>query len=158
MILGNNVAGVGAAQSMVDKFGVPYNVGGTFAYNSAGVEGHFVARTMGGGGASVRVTPVGDSGVVAAYGTNYSNRAGVIPFNPNTPQFIFPIRVFEFNNGTYRGRMRGIYHSAHPSNNYSNGSTFAGSGDYAGKTFQVVGTAINGGLWIVETSNTLENN
>ena len=157
MVNGNSFTAVNAANSMSDKIGIPYNAGSTNAYNSAGVTAHYVARTMGGGGGSVQVTPVGDASVVAATATNVSNRAGVIPFNPNTPQFIFPIRVFEFN-GTYRGRMRGVYHTAHPTNNYTNGTTFSGSGDYAGKTFQVVGTAVNGGLWIMETSNTLDNN
>ena len=54
--------------------------------------------------------------------------------------------------------MRGFYHLCHAIAGFSDGQTFSGSGDYAGKTFQVVKQSANNGLYCIEISNTVETN
>jgi hypothetical protein len=55
-----------------------------------------------------------------------------------------------------RGRMRGLYQIAHPQANFAEGDTFAGSGEYVGRTFMVVklltGAAAGTSYMAVETT------
>jgi len=60
--------------------------------------------------------------------------------------------------GAVRGRLRGIYQVLHPTGNFSDGQTFSGGGDYAGKDFIIISKGYSSGFWAVETSNTVETN
>lgn len=54
-----------------------------------------------------------------------------------------------------RGWFRGLYHFVHANATVIDGDTFtATSGDFSGKSFVIVKTSGNGGMYLVETSNT----
>ncbi len=130
--------------------------------------GNYMARSWGGGGSSVQIGKTGDtSKVYVQYISNgsgpmswFTYGAGSACPAPNAPDnayYLSPIVVFE-PNGNIRGRLRGIYQVCHPVRSFSDGQTFAGSGDYAGKTFQIVKQTSAGGYYAVEISPTVETN
>ena len=57
-----------------------------------------------------------------------------------------------------RGRLRGFWQWLHPITNINDQDTFTGTGDLAGKTFLIVKQTPNAGVWVIETSATLETN
>jgi hypothetical protein len=67
-----------------------------------------------------------------------------------------PFTLYE--SGHRRGRLRGLYHVCTYWSNVFTGMTFNGSGDYAGKTFQIISEVMNETAVAVETSNTVETN
>lgn len=130
-------------------------------YPSSAAAGHFMARSYGGGGSAITVSKHGDNGKsgTAGYPT------GALP-GPN-PQdgayYLSPFWVCEASSASVRGRMRGMHHYCHLPASASDGATFGGAGDWAGKTFQIVkGVGYSGGGTLVpaamETSDTLETN
>jgi len=122
---------------------------------------HYIARTWGGGGSSTMITRGGDLQVSLSWNGSYPHIAyqfGAQPYGPDNALYLAPLRVFEYPSGQYRGRFRGLYMPVHSYTNFSDGQTFTGSGDYSGKTFQVVTRGGNYGVWFVETSNTVETN
>lgn len=131
--------------------------------------GHFLARTAGGGGASVLANKFGDitrANLAGTYNTATGATVGAYPFagivqTPNSPDNAYhlsPMWIGESASGIVRGRMRGLYHVCHPTASFADGQTFNGAGDFAGKTFQIVLKGTSGGFLAVETSNTLETN
>jgi hypothetical protein len=56
------------------------------------------------------------------------------------------------------GRMRGFWCLFHVVAGFADGQTFSGSGPLAGKTFLIVKSSPNAGLFCMETSNTVETN
>jgi hypothetical protein len=126
--------------------------------------GHFVARTWGGGGTSVPFTKKGDSAVTQGDGMTNTPYASPIAGNLQTPNgpdnslYLAPLGLVEASTVTVRGRFRGLYQICHASSGFSDGQTFSGGGDYAGKTFQVIKAGPNGGFWALETSATVETN
>jgi hypothetical protein len=74
--------------------------------------------------------------------------------------YLSPVRVHTvspFN--TLRGRLRGLWNFMHPAGSVTDGDTFTGVGDLAGKSFLVIKQAGNGGgCYILETSNTWDTN
>ena len=56
-----------------------------------------------------------------------------------------------------RGRMRGFWHLLQPIAGIPNNSTFSGTGDLAGRSFQIILSG-NSGAYVMETSATLETN
>ena len=130
------------------------NIGST-----SGTSSRYVARTYGGGGTSVSITVVGDLSL-ASIGNYRAVLQGVVqtPNGPDNSFYLSPLRISEIPTATIRGRVRGLYQVCHPVANFADGQTFAGGGDYAGKTFQIVSTGPNGGFWAVETSATVETN
>jgi hypothetical protein len=120
--------------------------------------GHYVARTWGGGGVSFQCGKSADGLhpylIAGSIGYMYGSQG----LGPDNALYVSPLKWYESPTGTYRGRMRGLYTMPHGSSSFSDGFTFAGGGDYAGKTFQVIRPGVNGGLWVVETSNTVETN
>jgi len=122
---------------------------------------HYMARTWGGGGSSIQIGRGGDLQVSIQFNATYPYAAyqfGNQPYGPDNTVYMSPLRVFEYPSGQYRGRFRGLYMPAHYYTQFSDGQTFSGAGDYAGKTFQVVHRGGNLGVWLVETSNTVETN
>jgi hypothetical protein len=142
-----------------------------FHYVTVNLVGSFIARTIGGGGASILIGKHGD---LAKLGGGYANSFFSInglqqtPNGPDSSYYLSPIWVHEGQglgvSGLVRGRLRGIYHICHPITSFSDGQTFAGANDFAGKTFQVVrgisgydsGTTPSG--IAVEISATVETN
>jgi hypothetical protein len=54
--------------------------------------------------------------------------------------------------------MRGMWHPTGPIANFGNGQILIGSGNLAGRTFHTVKQGYNAGMWLIETSNTVEVN
>ncbi len=151
----------------MDSLMSPWSIA-AIAYPPSGVAvtncGRYMPRTWGGGGTSAPITAVGDFSVVTPASPSANNFAcalqGALP-TPNGPDnsyYVAPLRVSEISTGVMRGRFRGLYQVCHPSSQFSDGQVFAGSGDYAGKTFQIIKQGITLGFWAVETSNTVETN
>jgi hypothetical protein len=80
------------------------------------------------------------------------------PNGPDNSLFVAPIQCFEVASLFIRGRLRGLFSIPHLTANFSDGQTFQGSNDYAGKTFQIIKVGYNGSMWVVETSATVETN
>ena len=80
--------------------------------------------------------------------------------------YLAPIWLIDITTGgvnTVRGRLRGIWNVCHNATGFSDGDTFGGIGDLAGRTFQIVkwvteSTVASSAYIAVETSNTLETN
>lgn len=117
--------------------------------------GHFIARAFGGAGTSITVSKHGDYAKAGSTGL-----LGIVPTpnGPDTAYYLSPIWCGEAVTGNVRGRYRGLYHLPHDISLFSDGQTFAGSGTYAGKSFQVLKQGPSAGMIVVETSNTLETN
>jgi hypothetical protein len=119
--------------------------------------GHFMPRTYGGGGTSITCGKAGDIGKGAAGGLG-----GIVqtPNGPDGAYYLSPIWVSENSASTVRGRLRGLWHNCHAAGGFSDGQTFSGAGDFAGKTFQCVkqGTSASPACFVLETSATLETN
>lgn len=130
----------------------------------------FLARTWGGGGQSINAFKSGDVGKCYHLsrtnygGTGVSNTFAVmygpVPYVNSTDQsvYIHPVLMFESSNFTYRGRMRGLWHMTHRYENFSDGQVIYGTNEVAGKTWQVIANGTTNGVWLIETSNTVETN
>jgi hypothetical protein len=133
------------------------NLGDTNLANTV-TPGHYMARSWGGTGTSLQVTKVGD------YQVAFSNSFSGLLQQPNGPDnsyYLCPARVAEVGGPLIRGRLRGIYQVCHPVGNFTDGQTFSGGGDFAGKTFSIVKSIPSGGggaFLAIETSNTVETN
>lgn len=127
-----------------------------FAAINTAVNGHFMPRTYGGAGASITVGKHGDGSKGNASGAS----VGTVqyPNGPDNALYLSPIWVHENSSSTIRGRIRGLYHVLHALASFTDGQTFNGAGDYAGKTFQILKPGSNSGMWAIETSNTVEIN
>lgn len=111
---------------------------------------HFMARTAGGMPGAIQVCKYGDTSHTYEWARShfYSSStfyltgwdfAGGLPCPNGTDQSIYmaPVMIGE-SNAHIRGRLRGVFHFKHLSSNFTDGQIIQGSGDYAGKTFQVV--------------------
>lgn len=130
---------------------------------SSTVSGHYVARGHTGVGGSVQVAKHGD----LAKAVGATRTVGSCPY-PNPADgglYLAPIWITDPTtapvNG-YRGRLRGFWHYCHPAASATDGDTFTGVGELAGKTFLVISELYNpsnlAAIGIIETSNTLESN
>jgi hypothetical protein len=125
---------------------------------NAALGGHFMARTWGGGGASITVGKQGDAGK-----TNSNSGGGMIgllqtPNASDNTYYLSPLWVFENSSSGLRGRLRGCYQNLHGIAGFSDGQTFAGANDFAGKTFQMIKATPNGASICMEISNSVETN
>lgn len=119
--------------------------------------GHFIARSYTQAGGSTAVGKMGDYG---KQGGSTGFR-GDVPFTngPDGGIYICPLQVHE-TGGNIRGRLRGVYCWLHAVAGIADGDTFAGSGDFATKTYEAVSlvTGADSGVAIMETSNTVDTN
>jgi hypothetical protein len=123
---------------------------------TAVVTGNFSPRSYTGiAGTSVAMGKHGD-GVKGS--TTALLGSVVFPNSADSAVYISPVWVTESTTGLVRGRMRGFYHFLHAIANVTNGQVFSGSGDFAGKTLQVVKASGNSGVYLMETSATVETN
>lgn len=125
--------------------------------NSTG--GHFCPRGYTALGTSVGLTKTGD----AAKSNAATSTVGVVPlFNPEdgglylSALWLNDITTLPIQN--MRGRMRGFWHYLHSAASANDLDTFSGVGDLAGKTFLTLKLGGNGGVFIMESSNTWETN
>jgi hypothetical protein len=138
-------------------------------FQASVTQGHYMPRTWGGSGPAIPVTKVWDTSKMtvasSVMGTNYYylwwQSSGLLqtPNGPDNSIYVSPVLVVEPSpTNTIRGRWRGIYQLCHPIANFSDGQVIQGSGDYAGKTFQIIKTLQMGGALAIEISPTLETN
>lgn len=131
---------------------------------SAAAGGHFMARTWGGGGGSITVSKTWDFsmavGTAPGGGQDSFFLAGSAqtPNGPDNCLYLSPLRICENSVSSIRGRLRGVYFVGHNVASFSDGQTFAGANDYAGKSFQIVKVGGSNGFWAMETSATVETN
>lgn len=119
--------------------------------------GCFLARTHSGAGASITMGHTGSYNWTPG-SANYQGEIQY-PNNPDNALYLSPITVFESSGGIVRGRLRGLYHVGHAVASFSDGDTFSGAGDFAGKTLVIVWKVENTNAFLaVETSNTVEQN
>jgi len=139
------------------------NFGGSWNHNlTVSLPGHFFARNWGGGGGSSFIPgKTTDIAKMAGYNSSfYMPFAGILPVpnGPDVSYYLSPITLIDASTYAHRGRMRGMFHVLHPLANFCDGQTFYGSGDYAGKSFQIVKQGPNAGFWAMEISQTIETN
>jgi hypothetical protein len=120
------------------------------------VTGHFAANFFGGTSSSVAMGKHGDG----SKSVNSSTLLGTVPYlnSCDNSLYISPVFLMDAANSHLRGRMRGFWQILHASGSVSDGQQFTGSGDFPGRTFQVVASTANGGMYLMETSDTLETN
>lgn len=120
--------------------------------------GLYIARSWGNTGSSVNMGKLGDYSL-----SNAAALMGIVqtPNGPDNSFYLSPLRIADAT-PYIRGRFRGIYQICHPSAAFADGQTFAGGGDFAGKSFVVVKAIPNNQSQVaflaVETSNTVETN
>jgi len=170
--VGNTTSGNNPATSTNDSFAASWgdfpSGGGSYnVFLPIYLPGHFMPRTFGGGGASINVGKTFDMSKASSSGfVGNGQRYGLVPMygflqTPNGSDnslYISPVTIHDPLSLSLRGRMRGFWFVAHPIINFSDGQTFQGAGDYAGKTFMIVKTDPTGGFFAIETSNTVETN
>lgn len=125
---------------------------------SSPLSGFFWANSLSGASGSQKFVLVGDMSKTAYVGTVLSLQ-GVIP-SPNTydsSYYICPLYLSDSSFGL-RGMLRGCYMLCHATTNFSDGQTFSGANDYAGKSFLVFVKGSSGGMFCMETSNTVGTN
>jgi hypothetical protein len=122
---------------------------------NAAVIGNFCPRTAAGTGTSILIGKHGDATKGSA-----STLLGSVEYlnGPDGDVYISPIWVCESASSRIRGRLRGLYQPLHAIANFTDGQTFSGTGDYAGKTFVAIKESANLGVYIIETSNTVDTN
>jgi hypothetical protein len=122
--------------------------------------GHYVPRNYAGTGGSTNFVKAGD-GVLTSNITSAAALAGNLGF-PNYADgglYLAPLRIFDGStpatslSGTIdlRGRIRGLYHAPHAVGSFADGDTFAGAGDYAGRTF-FIAKIVGNSMLAVETT------
>lgn len=159
LICGRNTENSAAADNF-DSFIVTIS-GGVM---SGAAAGHFMARTWGGVGGSVTVCKTWDFSM--AIGTSPGGGAdlflmagsGQTPNAPDNALYLSPVRICENSASSIRGRLRGLFFVGHFVSSFSDGQTFSGANDFAGKSFQIVKVGTNNGFWAMETSATVETN
>jgi hypothetical protein len=80
------------------------------------------------------------------------------PNGSDNSYYLPPIWVAQIAVNQLRGRIRGMFHSAHPLATWADGQVITGAADYVGKTLQAVSPGYSAGMWFIETSNTVETN
>jgi len=118
--------------------------------------GHFASRTYSGLASGVTLSKHGDW--TKSAGSGIFN--GVVPF-PNGPDgatYLSKIWIGENASSVLRGHMKGFWHWCHPVANITDQQIISGSGTLAGRTFLAIKSTESLGVYIMETSNTIENN
>lgn len=135
---------------------------------SAGVGGHYMARSYTGVGGSINVGKLGD--VIALTSNNgwFNVGQGNLTF-PNPPDGGLYMSLLQLHEATgpRRGRFRGLWCQYHPIASFVDGDTVTGTGTLAGRAFLVLkqnqsippqGFPTGTGVYVVETSDTWETN
>lgn len=157
MIIGRNVANT--ASATVGNGGLARIM--SPAINNSSINGSQCADNFSGTSGSIFIWACGDlSRINGDQATaNGLTLSGSMPTpNPaDNSYYLSPVWLME-STFAVRGRLRGLYQICHPIGSFTDGMTFSGSGDYAGKTFVVLVQGIPGGMYCIETSATLDTN
>jgi hypothetical protein len=116
-----------------------------------------VARAHTGLGAS---TAYGRHGDAAKGSATALNGVLALPNGPDSKIYLSPIFLHDPTASPYhvRGHLRGLYHFLHPVATVGDGDTFGGTGEMAGRSFLILKTSGNSGVYVLETSDTLDTN
>lgn len=133
---------------------------------TVGQSGHFMPANAWGAGVSFGFAKRGDAvlcplNTFSGFGINSSVMAGVmgVPNIYDGTLYMAPLEAIEAANPfIIRGKIRGLYHVCHPVANFADGQVLSGSGDFSGKTFQIIRTTAIGSFWALETSPTVDTN
>ena len=158
MIAGRPYEGIATAN--YDAFDLCCGPAATIITLSNGYQAHFMPRTWSGGGLVISIGKHGDSAKITAATLTYTLGAtGVQCVNgPDGCLYVSPIWITESVPILIRGIMRGFWHICHGTTNFTDGQVISGTGTYAGKTFMVVKASASAGCYLMETSNTLQQN
>lgn len=120
----------------------------------------WLTRGHTGVGAAINASVSGDA---AKSGASTSLKGSVLPY-PNPADggaYISPCWLSDPTttpaNGL-RGRLRGFWHWLHPVASVNDLDTISGTGDLAGRSFRFIKPTPNSGVYLIETSATLETN
>lgn len=129
------------------------------ATTTSGTTGHYVARAYTGSGTALNEVACAEgcstgSGVVGA-AVIYGPSGLVYPNPVDNGVYINRCRFFD-NSTTFRGWMRGFWSFGNQVSGVADGDTFiaAPGTPLAGRTFRLIKTSGNVGVYFVETSNT----
>ena len=84
--------------------------------------------------------------------------SGFIPYPNPTDNGLYLSPIWLHHTTKLLGHMRGFYQICHTPSSFVNGQEFSGSGAYSNKTFRVIKPTQNGGMYCMETSDTLDTN
>lgn len=129
---------------------------GISASITSALSGHVIARSYSGGGASIVATKGGDN--FKGGGVTYLLGVTQYPNGTDNSLYMSPVWIAESAAGTVRGTMRGFWHICHAIAGFSDGDTFSGANELAGKAFMLIKISGNAGIYCIETSNTLDSN
>lgn len=125
--------------------------------------GHYLNRTGAGVGCSQPFYKKGAGHLVASGANIQYGPKGILAF-PNGSDgdlHIHPIWVMDaYVQDTLRGELRGCWHQVHAITNFADQDTFGGdpSGNISGKSFVIFKQSPNTGVYVFETSNTVNTN
>lgn len=136
--------------------------------NSGANEGGYICRTHDQRAIPVPLNRLADS----KFAASFSGAQSALPtqiattYHVTTNDLVIsPVLVNECyfgnswtNNSTCRGRMRGMYAFNQTHANQDDGTIYDGQKEYAGRKFQLLKGGQNGGIWLIEISNTVEYN
>lgn len=135
------------------------------AHITSVVNGHFISRSyLGAGvGTAVLVGKHGNSTAGGSTGSTNGTLNGIIPLtNPeDSTIYVSPIWIHDVTTApikNMRGRLRGFWHWLHAIATVIDGDTWVGKNNLANKTFLIIKQSGNSGLYVIETSDTLETN
>lgn len=126
--------------------------------SSAGA-GFFTARSYLGTGGSVLMNKTGNANLMGST----AEFIGTLPYPNPSDGGMYVSKVWIGDNTTapansVRGWMRGFYQFLHPLVSVADKDTVSGTGDFTGKTFVFVKTAGSNGVYMIETSATVDSN
>ena len=123
---------------------------------------HFCPRDAQGTLSSTGLGKMGDFNLFSGAGAAIQlGNSGSLAFpNPvDNKVYMAPMWLAQTAGGTFfRGRMRGMYQWGHAVAVVSDGDTFTGSGDLAGKTFLIIKSGPISDIYVFEVSDTWETN
>jgi len=122
---------------------------------------NYFARGYTGVGGSVATIKVGNYSLAAQ--TTPTQLNGIVAYPNPSDGGMYISKVWIGDNTTaptpsVRGWMRGFWHFCHPIASVADADTVSGTGDFAGKTFLFIKTSGNSGVYMIETSNTVDVN
>lgn len=122
--------------------------------------GLWLQRNLNDMGASIQGTKFADHNKTATSNPSAIFGTTQTPNASDNSLYIAPIRVCAPGEAvkSQRGRFRGIYQLPTPIAQFFDGQMFSGSNEYVSRVFQLVKIGSNSGMWLVETSNTIETN
>lgn len=122
---------------------------------NAATTGHFMQDSFGNVSGSLVVGKHGDGNKGST-----TLLIGLVKY-PNSSDnglYISPVWVHESATAVVRGKMRGFWHALHDLASFADGETWVGDGEFTGRTFLMIKESPNDGVFLIETSATVETN